>query len=183
MNYNRFYKQLFRPIEKRIGTLDPATIMAIVGFDCGGPVSLNTVGRGRDKFVTYVTCELAVRKEQKPAKFGRYEAMMNCDEERWAHHVLTKIGQMSMERPFGHGHTIDISRVVKRGVRLQGLVVEEFARVRINRKGYCLLRFHGVTGSELRFAMANGTNTLLERLKRAGIYPNTSIRRTKSVAD
>ena len=73
MDYNRFYKQLFQPIEERIGPVDEATIMAIIGFDCGGPVSLCTVGRARVPFVLMSPCELAVREEQQPAEFGRYE--------------------------------------------------------------------------------------------------------------
>jgi len=79
MDYQRFYKQLFQPIEERIGPVDETTIMAIIGFDCGGPVSLCTVGRGRKPFVTYITCELAVRDEQQPAEFGRYEVTMTCE--------------------------------------------------------------------------------------------------------
>ena len=67
MDYKRFYKQLFRPIEDRIGLVDEASVTAIIGFDCGGPVTLCTVGRGREQFVTYVTCELSVRDKQTPA--------------------------------------------------------------------------------------------------------------------
>lgn len=63
MSYHKFYKKLFRPIDERIGPIDAAAIMAIVGFDCGGPISLWTVGRGREQYVTYVTCELSVREE------------------------------------------------------------------------------------------------------------------------
>jgi hypothetical protein len=94
MDYQRFYKQLFQPIEERLGHVDEANIMAIMGFDCGGPVTLCTVGYGREQFVTYVTCELSVRDEQQPAEFGRYEVMMTCDDEAWARKILTKIGQM-----------------------------------------------------------------------------------------
>jgi hypothetical protein len=132
MDYQRFYKQLFQPIQERIGQIDGASIMAIIGFDCGGPVTLRTVGRGREQFVTYVTCELSVRDEQKPAEFGRYEVMITCDDERWAHKILTKIGQMSLESGFGHGHTIDVSPVVGADCPMQGLVVEEFARVTVD---------------------------------------------------
>jgi hypothetical protein len=175
MDYRRFYKQLF------IGHVDEASIMAIIGFDCGGPVTLCTVGRGREPFVTYVTCELSVRDEQKPAEFGRYEVMMTCDDERWAHNILTKLGQMSLERAFGHGHTIDISPVVGADCPIQGLVVEEFARVTVDEQPYGILYFHGVTRSELEFAMEYGTDVLLERLRLAGVYPRTSIHRKESV--
>jgi hypothetical protein len=181
MDYQRFYKQLFQPIEQRIGHVDEASITAIIGFDCGGPVTVCTVGRGGEQFVTYVTCELAVREEQRPAEFGRYEVMMTCDDERWAHKILTKLGQMSLESVFEHGHTIDISPVVDADCPVQGLVVEEFARVTVDEQAYGILYFHGVTRSELEFAMESGTDALLKRLRLAGVYPRTSIHRKDSV--
>jgi hypothetical protein len=181
MDYQQFYKHLFRPIEERIGPIDQTSIMAIIGFDCGGPVSLCTVGRGFEQFVTYVTCELAVRDEQKPAEFGRYEVMITCDDERWAHNTLTKLGQMSLEGVFGHGHTIDIGLVAGPDCPMQGLVVEEFARVMVDGKPYGILYFHGVTRTELEFAMESGTDKLLGRLRVAGVHPRTSIHRRESI--
>jgi hypothetical protein len=181
VDYQRFYKQLFQPIEERIGHVDEASIMAIIGFDCGGPVTLCTVGYGREQFVTYVTCELSVCDEQQPAEIGRYEVMMTCDDEAWARKILTKIGQMSLESVFGHGHTVDIGQMVGPDCPLQGLIVEEFARVTVDGRDYGILRFHGVTRSELEFAMESGANELLERLGRAGVYPRTSIHRRESV--
>jgi hypothetical protein len=149
--------------------------------DSGGPVTLCTVGYGREQFVTYVTCELSVRDEQRPAKFGRYEVMITCDDEVWARKILTKIGQMSLESVFEHGHTVDIGRVVGPDCPLQGLVAEEFARVAVDDSGYGILRFHGVTRAELEFAMESGTDELLERLRCAGVYPRTSIHRRESI--
>jgi hypothetical protein len=180
MDYRRFYKQLFRPVEERVGRVDEASIMAIIGFDCGGPITLCTIGRGRERFVTYITCELSVREVQQPAEFGRYELMMTCDDESWAHKILTNLGQMSFESAFGHGHTIDISRVVETNCPIQGLVMEEFAHVTIDGQPYGILYVHGITRPELRFAMESGAGALLERLRRAGVYPRTSIHRKAS---
>jgi hypothetical protein len=181
MDYKRFYKQLFQPVEERIGRVDEASTMAIIGFDCGGPVTLSTVGYKREQFVTYITCELAVHDEQQPSELGRYEVMMTCDDEAWARKILTKIGQMSLESVFAHGHTIDVGPVVGADCRLQGLVVEEFARVTIDGQVYGILYFHGVTRSELDFAMQFGADELIERLRQAGVYPHTSIHRTESI--
>jgi|SRR5581483_2780094 len=181
MDYKRFYKQLFQPIEERVGHVDEASITAIVGFDCGGPVTLCTVVRGQEQFVTYVTCELSVRKEQPPAECGRYEIMMTCDDERWAHNMLTKVGQMSLESAFGNGHTIDISALVGADCPVQGLVVEEFARVIVDGQPFGILFLHGLTRSELQFAMEAGADKVLGLLRRAGIYPRTSVRRKESV--
>jgi hypothetical protein len=182
MDYQRFYKQLFLSIEERIGHVDQATRTPIIGFDCGGPVNLCTVGYRRERFVTYVSCELAVREEQKEGEAGRYEVMMTCDDEAWASKILTKIGQMSLESAFEHGHTVDIGQVVGPDCSLQGLVVEEFARVTIDGRNYGILHFHGVTRSELKFAMEVGTDDLLDRLKRAKVWPHTSIHRRDSIA-
>ncbi len=181
MDCDRFYKLLFAPIEQRVGPMDEMIIGAIIGFDCGGPIRLSTVGRGKRQFTTFVTCELAYRDEQIPSKLGRYEAMMTCDDEDWARHILTKIGQMSFDSAFGHGHTIDIGQVVEVGCPVQGLVVDEFAQVTIDDAPYALFQFHGVTQSELDFAMEHSTDALLERLKKAGVYPTTSIHRHESV--
>ncbi len=176
MDYKAFYAQLFRPVRERIGPIDEMTIAAIVGFDCGGPVSLATVGYGKEDFVSYITCELAVREQQRPAAFGRYEFMMTCDDEEWARKILTTLGQMSLTSAFGHGHTIEIGAIVSPGCALQGLVLEEFSRATIDGGGYGILRAIGVTRSQLEFAMENGTEPLTERLKLAGLYPLTIVR-------
>lgn len=177
MDYRRFYRELFRPVEDRIGRVDHASLTAIIGFDCGGPITVCTVGRGQGRFVTYLTCELAIREEQQPSAFGRYELMMTCDDEDWAHKILTKLGQMSLETVFGHGHTVDISSVVETDCPVQGLVAEEFARVTIDEKPYGILYFHGITRAELEFGMESGADALLQHLDRSGVYPHTSVRR------
>lgn len=181
MGYQQFYKQLFQPIEERIGPVDEASIAAIIGFDCGGPVTVCTVGRGREEFVTYITCELSVREKQQPAECGRYEVMMTCDDQKWAHGILTHLGRMSMANAFGEGHTIDISSVVDAACPIQGLIAEEFTSIVIDRENYGILYFHGVTRPELEFALKAGADTLIARLKQAGIYPRTSISRKDSV--
>jgi len=155
--------------------------MAIIGFDSGGPVTLCTIGRGRESFVTYVTCELSVREQQIPADCGRYEATMTCDDQKWAHQILTQLGRMSFDSEFGHGHTLDLSPLVGETFPIQGLVVEEFARVEIEGATYGILYFHGVTRPELEFAMQAGVDALIKCLKKAGVYPNTSVHRTDSV--
>src|SRR5690348_2362772 len=168
MDHKRFYERLFQPIEERVGPLDKASVMAIIGFDCGGPVTLCTVGRGREKFVTYITCELSVHEQQLPAEFGRYEIMMTCDDEKWARKILTELGQMSLVGAFGHGHTVDVSPVVGPDFPVQGLVAEEFARVEVDHQPYGLLYFHGVTRAVLEFALNAGAHEWFVRLNRAG---------------
>lgn len=180
MDYDAFYAQLFAPIRSRIGPLDAATLMAIVGFDAGGPVSLSTVHHG-DPFCTYVTCELAVRDEQQRGPLGGYELMMTSNDERWTHEILTNLAQMTLETVFDDGHTIDIAPWVEDACRIRALVFETFASVKIDSRHYGILRAIGVTEDELAFARDQGVDELLGKLKAAGVYPKTDLRRTSTL--
>jgi hypothetical protein len=108
MEDRSFYELLFAPIAAEYGAFDSGTLSAIIGFDGGGPVNLHTIGRnsGGD-FITYVTCELALREDQVPSEIGRYELLIICDDEAWARKTLTRVGQMTTGDAFGHGHTLD----------------------------------------------------------------------------
>jgi len=175
--YRKFYAQLFAPVEAQVSPIDANTLVAVIGFDCGGPLNFCTVGNGREKCVVYVSCELAVRDDQKFEETGPFEVMMVCDNEQWVRKILTNIGRMSLETVFAHGHTIDISPIVESSCPIHGLIAEEFARVQIDGNPYGILCFHGVTQPELEFAMKKGSDRLLSRLKEAGVYPRTIVNR------
>jgi hypothetical protein len=177
VDYDKFYARLFRPLRRRIGPIDPLTIVAIIGFDAGGPLNFCTIHAGAERFVTYVSCELAVRKDQQPAAFGPYELLATCDNERWVRRILTKIGEMSLEVTFGHGHTLDIAPWVPPRARIQGVVFERLCTARIDGVGYGVLRCVGVTRSELTFARTTGVARLMTRLRAAGVYPRTQLSR------
>lgn len=174
MNYHDFYAKLFKPVEADIGSLDEDSIVAIIGFDFGGPLNFCTVGRERkDEFITYVSCELAVRDDQPVGEIGPYELLMTCNDEDWCMPVLTDIGRMSLEELFEHGHTLDLGPLVEKSFPIQGIVFEEFARVRIKLRRYGILRCHGITRAEMEFAQQYGVGELIDRLIEAGVYPKT----------
>jgi len=179
LDYGEFYSNLFVPIEEAfVGSIDRDTLMAIVGFDAGGPLNFCTIGHERgDKFVTYVSCELAVRRQQKPSEFGRYELLMTCDDEEWARSLLSDIGRMSLDVAFGDAHTLDIGRWVKPRGPIQGVAFEKFACVEIGGEKFGILRCIGITRPELKYAQKHGVPALVTRLKEAGAYPNSSVRR------
>ena len=181
MDLRRFYAELFAPLEPTIGPLDPDTIVAIVGFDAGGPLNFCTIGRGKSRFTTYISCELAVRAEQQPAEFGRYELLTTCDDEDWVWSIVTDIGRMSLEAAFDDGHTLDIRPWVEPDDLIQGAVFEKLFESKIDGEAYGVLRVLGVTRPEMDFARAHGASSLLKRLIDAGEYPNTTAARSSVV--
>jgi len=182
MDYNSFYTKLFAPLESSIGPIDAETIAAIIGFDAGGPLNFCTIGYNTSNPIkTYVSCEMAVRKEQRPSSAGRYELLVSCDDERWVRSVITDIARMSCDVSFGDGHTLDICNLVGEDACIQGVVFERLCQSSIEGSLYCILRIVGVTRGELELARTIGAAQLLAKLKSAGVYPNTLIDR-KSVA-
>jgi hypothetical protein len=181
LDNTKFYQELFASVEEAIGPIDRDTIVAIVGFDLGGPLNFCTIGRAAGgPFVTYVSCELAVRDGQLPGELGRYELLASCDDEKWVRSILSDIGRMSFDAAFGPGHTLDIGPWVEPSDAIQGVVFEKAATAKIDGTPYGILRCIGVTRPELVFAQRSGVPKLLRRLAAAGMYPHTAVSR-KSV--
>ena len=176
LDHATFYQQLFQPVEERVGPLDPDTIVAIIGFDAGGPLNLCTVGRGTDEYVTYVSCELAVNVEQVASSLGRYELMVTCDDEGWAREVLSELGRMTLEVEFDAGHTIDIGPWVEPSCPTQGLLFEEFCRARIGGDPVGIMNVIGVTRSQLEAAIEHGADAVIAELKSRKTYARTRTR-------
>lgn len=176
-----FYRALFQPVEERVGRIDPETLMAIIGFAFGGPPNLSTVGAG-GKFVTYVTCELACYAEQVESDDGGgpFEVLLAANDESWARGVASGVGQLSFDAALGPGHTIDLGPFVEAKDALQGVVLERFSTTAIKGKTYGILRAIGITRAEMEWAHEHSGPELVERLKAAGAYPNSDVRR-KSV--
>ena len=182
MDYQRFYGQLFAPLEDLLGPIDRETIVAIIGFDMGGPLNFCTIGRDKGgPCITYVSCELAVRAEQQPSEFGRYELLTSCDDEQWVRSIVTDIGRMTLEAVFGHGHTMDIGPWVKADAPLQGVVFEKVCTCSIGRESFGVLRVIGVSRGEMEYSHEHGVQALFKRLKASGVYPNTLVNRRSVV--
>jgi hypothetical protein len=176
--HEAFYRQLFAPLEKLIGPIDRNSLVAIVGFDAGGPLNFCTKGNARgERFVTYVSCELAVRPEKKPNESGRYELLVSCDDEKWVRSIISGVGRMSLEEPFGHHHTLDIGPVVGPEEPVQGLVFEKMCDAVIEGEHFGVLRCIGITRAEMEYALSHGAPELIAKLKQAGIYPHTATHR------
>lgn len=182
MNYDEFYRQLFAPLEETLGPSDRETLVAIIGFDAGGPLAFCTTGRGRaDACVTYVSCELAVREGQQPADCGRYELLCSCDDEQWVRSIVSDIGRMSLEVTFGDGHTLDIGPWVEDDAAIQGVVFETACTAIIGGSPFGVLRVIGIARPELEYAQEAGSEALLKCLGNCGVYPDTKIGRRSVV--
>lgn len=106
-NYENHYRLLFHQLSKEHGEINNVTIVGVVGFQYGGPVSMQMVGND----VGFVTVELSLYEEQKISVEGvRFELFTrSVFPEGTAQRLLTAIGNLSMNATLGAGHTVDVS--------------------------------------------------------------------------
>ena len=172
-------EKFFKSIDKRVGPFDRPFQFRPFPFEAGGSLNFLTVGAGR-ALVTYVSWDLLGQQRQKRGKMGRYELLATCDSERWCWDVLTNIGRQTLLEVFEPEDSMEISQWGS-AFGLSGVVFEEAfsARIRVGwqREPCGLLRCIGITQAELEFTQKRGAKALMERLKRAGIYPNTLVHR------
>lgn len=170
-------KAFFEALDKSVGPFDKPYQFRPFPFDVGGILNFLTVGAGHKKIVTYVSWDLFGHPKQKRGRLGRYELLVNSDDEDWVLKILTNIGRQSLSELFKFGDSLDIGSWSKSGTKIQGVVFAEEIGIRLSEKFVkerCgLLRCIGVTRPELEYATRHGVPSLVDRLKRAGIYPNT----------
>src|SRR5262245_28536020 len=164
MDYKKFYTELFAPLERRYGPIDSDTIAAIIGFDSGGPLNFCTIGANpAEGHITYISCELAVRNEQRPSECGRYEFICSCDDEQWVRSVVSDLGRMSLETVFGHGHTVDIAPWVAHGAPIQAVLLTREEQVQIAGNRFAIYRVTGVCRAELDLQLSMASNHFFRR--------------------
>ena len=182
VDYSSFYKNLYSPLVRSIGTIDPKTIVAIIGFDCGGPLNFCTIGAENSTgLITYISCELALNKSQKPNSSGRYEFLTTCNDERWARRILTEMGRMSCRGAFDDNHTVDFGPLVEPDDVIQGAIMKVECKTVIDEKVYGIIRCIGITRPELSYALKNGRKELISLLERTEFYPATITNRESVV--
>ena len=186
MSVSKLSKIFFQLIDERIGPFDRPFQFRPFPFDTGGSLNFLTIGaKNGEPFTTYVSWDLFGHEKQKRGKLGRYELLAVCDDENWCVDVLTQIGRQGLNEIIESGDTFDIGPLVKPEMTLQGVIFEEAFRTKLRRwissEPCGLLRCIGVTRPELEFARKHGVPTLIDKLKRAGLYPKTIVQRKDSV--
>lgn len=126
IDYQKFYKAMFKKIESEFGALDEETLTSIVGFSAGGPVSMSQI---KSKNL-YVTCELSVYDNQnKSSQNLNYEFFsVNSFNSDWCHTVFTALGNLSMESELGTGHIINLTGLVEPNDPVQQVKLKLFSR-------------------------------------------------------
>ncbi|HON07758.1 MAG TPA: suppressor of fused domain protein [Verrucomicrobiota bacterium] len=167
-------------LEKQFGPFDPLEFH-VFPFDAGGSIDFLTIGKGRERFVTYITCGLFVHPELKRGKLGYYELMVICDSEDWVLDNINNIARLSLMEVLEPNDTIDIGPYVSKEAPIQGVLLEEVPlgplEITVENEHYGLLRCIGITRPEMEYKLKYGAPALFEKLKNVGIYPKTIVNR------
>ena len=185
IDYRKLYDAFVTVLERELGRKEESVIHAIMGFEFGGPPDLllfrNAPGV---KGTFYVTSDLLFFDRQPKNSLGRYELAICLPKESvWAEHVLFKLSQATVEEVFDVGHTADISAWLDPSCSIKGLLFTRLVSFDFEGLAFGALLCVGVTRDELEFALKNGSEAVIKRLKAAGIFPVTDIERTSVICE
>jgi hypothetical protein len=132
---------------------------------------------------TYVTCDLTgPQSSQLPSSLGQYELMI-CTRsgERWAPNLISRLAPYTFEAVLEPSETMDIGSALPKGSSIAALLFTEppLARNEFQVLGHrCgLLLCLGITAAELQASLEGRGASLLEALKREGVFPFTDLQR------
>jgi hypothetical protein len=130
MEATAHYQALFRKLEWMHGPLDGEIVAAIVGFNVGGPVSLAKIATKN----VYATYELSLSPKQKPSTEGlRFELLsIGSFDEETCRELFTVLGNLSLTKQLGDGHTIDV-RAAMKTTNLSQVKLRLFSESQINK--------------------------------------------------
>ncbi|UXT41457.1 hypothetical protein FY137_09760 [Agrobacterium tumefaciens] len=139
-----FYETLFQIVEQKAAVkFDPETLIAIIGFEVGGPIALRIAAQNK----ICITSELAMYPEQmiSAERLQRYELMTDGHfEPDVARTLLTAVGAMSLSTTLGDGHTIDVSAVTD-GEGPSTVVLSLYAKFEFEGSSYGIYRLSPAT--------------------------------------
>jgi hypothetical protein len=180
------WKQLWderqKLLEAVLGKADDGVLHAAIPLKLGGNADV-LVFHPPQMGTTYVTADLIGEESQKrPKDVGNYELMI-ChreDREMWGPNLLSQLASYTLEAVLNRWDTMDIGPATPKGSTVAALFFVPYARFKFRGKPAALILCLGITKDELAFKMKNGPEALMTRLRAAGVYPFTDLKR-KSV--
>lgn len=195
--YNAYYDAKESGIEAVMGKMCGLVGHAIIPFQIGGAVDMYYFTNGIPG-TGFATMELIEPDGSgpKPNRIGTYELVaftkikMPAAEEKSENHPFNKIerrmcgilsttGFYSYDAVLNPGDTCEVPG--KEGEPNKCLILDEFKpdgkEFRIGTKHHCLLLCIEVFRSEMEYAMAHGSATVLQKLKDKGYYPYSDLDR------
>lgn len=132
-----------------------------------------------------VTAELIGCEDQIENELGMYELVIchrRNEEVDWGADLIGRLASYTLEAELNPGETMDLGPIAPTDSKIVALLFVEYARVEILSKACGLLLCIGITKEELRECRAGRSDELLVKLKEAGVFPYTDLKRDSVAA-
>ena len=177
-----FYNnKIQREIENILGKHSETVLHSPVPFELG-----YEVGGGADVYVyrehmdgeVYLTTDLTGKTQEKNS-IGNYELMIcHPNQQDWGPNLISKLAYYTLESSLNPGETMDIgANFVLEDSEIKALIFSKYFDFKLEGRKYGVLLIIGITSDELEWAKKNGGKNLVIKLKDAGVYPTTDLRR------
>lgn len=124
---------------------------------------------------TYVTAELTGKPDR---SYADYELMIcHRTQQDWGPNVISRLAPYTQEAYIAAGESMDIDQATPPESKIKAFLFDTYGTFALFGQENELRLCIGITTPELQFKMKHGPDKLIERLKRAGVYPFTDLDR------
>jgi hypothetical protein len=194
VEFDEYMKLKESGLERVLGKMYPKVMHAIIPFQVGGAVDMYFFPNAMPG-TGFVTMELLDPKRPGPqkSKIGNYEliaftrrhieverekAEFSAIERRFCG-IFTAIGRYSFEAVLNPGETIELPS--NQGKPTQCLILDEYKNegieFTVGNQKHGLLLLIEVFRSEMEYAMKNGSQAVIQKMKEKGYYPYSDLDR------
>ena len=160
-------------LSKIFGAMDGA-LHSPHPFQLGGNADILRFPNHLDGTV-YVTADLTGKPDE---VYADYELMICVPEDsEWAASVISRLAPYTQEAYLHSGDTMDIDSAVPAGSMINALIFHTYSSFNMFGETYDVRLCLGITKDELSYKKSTDSDTLIKRLKEAGIYPMTDLSR------
>ena len=143
-------------------------------FSLGGHADVVAFSHHLDG-VVYVTAELSGKPDE---SYADYELMIcHRSAQSWGPDVISRLAPYTQHAYIAAGGSMDIDDATPAESRIKAFLFDTYSTFRLFEQEFELRLCIGITKDELQFKMEHDGETLLELLKRHGVYPFTDLER------
>jgi hypothetical protein len=184
-DWSELWSDRLRALESVLGESDDRVLHGAIpfylGFENGGTADVVSFSQHFDG-VAYVTADLIGCEDQKRSELGNYELMIcHREESEWGPGIVSRLAHYTLETAIEPGHTMDSGPATPKGSTIAALLFDDYATFDVRGELSGLLLCFGITARELKDCRNHGSETILEKLKDADIYPFTDLYRDSVV--
>jgi hypothetical protein len=128
--------------------------------------------------VAYVTADLTGIEQPDEGQAEQFELVIcHRSEDDWGPNIISQLAKYTLETRLNPFETMDIGSAIKKRSKITAFLFVDYGKFNLLESQCGLLLCLGITAQELKLCREEKSRLVLEKIKNAGVYPFTDLKR------